>query len=114
MADSDAPILIMVTASGRDDAERLGEALVVERLAPSCSVVPSVHSFYLADDLLQRDKEALLLVRTVESNRDAVIAYIEKHHSQMRPEILEVRIAGGSGPYLEWLAGQVAKPGLNR
>jgi periplasmic divalent cation tolerance protein len=114
VADSDAPILIMVTAGGRDDAERLGEALVVERLAASCSVVPTVRSFYFVDDLLQRDHEALLLVRTVASRREAVMGYIHQHHSDVRPEILEVAVAGGSGAYLEWLAGQVAKPDLNR
>ena len=104
----------MVTASARDDAERLGEGLVVERLAGSCSVVPTVQSFYLTDDLLQRDHEALLLVRTLDSRRAAVLAYIEKHHAFVRPEILELSVAGGPGPYLQWLEGQVAKPGLNR
>jgi len=104
----------MVTASGRDDAERLGESLVVERLAGSCSVVPTLHSFYFVDDLLQREHEALLLVRTMESKREAVLAYIGEHHTHLRPEILELTVAGGSGPYVQWLAGQVAKPGLNR
>ncbi len=114
MADGDAPILIMVTAGGRDDAERLGEALVVEHLAASCSVVPTVHSFYFSEDLLQREHEALLMVRTVDSRRAAVMEYIEEHHAHVRPEILEVRVEGGSAPYLDWLSGQVSKPGWNR
>ena len=50
----DRPILIMVTAGGRNDAERLGEALVVEHLAASCSVVPTVHSFYVSFFSLRR------------------------------------------------------------
>jgi len=39
-------VLIMVTTGARDDAERLGEGLVVEHLAACCSVVPMVHSIY--------------------------------------------------------------------
>src|ERR1700740_3530745 len=98
MADDDTPILVMVTARGRDDAERLGEGLVVDRLAASCSVVPTVHSFYFVDDLLQRDHEALLLVRTVASKREAVMEHLHRHHSHQRPEILELKVEGGSVP----------------
>ena len=114
MADDEIPILFMVMAGGRDEAERLGEALVVEHLAGSCSVVPAVHSFYQADGLLQRDTEALLLVRTVTSLRGPVMEYLNEHGPQERPEILEIKIAGGSVPYLAWLAGRVGKPGSDR
>jgi periplasmic divalent cation tolerance protein len=114
VAESDEAILIMVTAGGRNDAERLGESLVVERLAGSCSVVPTLHSFYFAEELLQREHEALLLVRTIASKRAAVLEYIDEHHTHVRSEILELSVAGCPAPYLQWLAGQVAKPGLNR
>lgn len=114
MPDDDRPILIMVTAGGRNDAERLGEALVVEHLAASCSVVPTVHSFYFSDGLLQRDHEALLLIRTVTSMRSPVMAYLDEHPGSTRPEVLEIDVLGASGAYLDWLAGQVSNPGANR
>lgn len=100
MPDDDVPILIMVTAGGRNDAERLGEALVVERLAASCSVIPTIHSFYFAEDLLQRDHEALLLVRTATSKRGQVMDYINEHQSHARPEIVELTLALPSKPDL--------------
>ena len=99
MPDDDLPIVIMVTAGGRNDAERLGEALVVDRLATSCSVIPTVHSFYFSEDLLQREHESLLLVRTLASKRSAVMAYLQEQHADSRPAILEL---------------QVTMPGLNR
>lgn len=114
MADGDLPILLMVTAGGRDEAERLGEALVVEHLAGSCSVVPMVHSFFQSDGLLQRETEALLLVRTFTSRRAAVMEYLNEHGPRDRPEVLEIQITGGSVPYLDWLAERVAKPGSDR
>ena len=103
-------VLIMVTCGGRDDAERLGEALVVEHLAACCSVVPTVHSFYYWDDQLQREHEALLLVKTLESRASAVLEYVRSHHSYELPEILQVPIEGGSSAYLNWLEKQVAQP----
>jgi periplasmic divalent cation tolerance protein len=111
VAKEDQPVLIMVTAGGRNDAERLGEDLVVERLAASCSVVPTVHSFYYQEGLLKREHEALLLVKTVRSKAAAVREYVTAHHSYELPEILEVAIEGGSPAYLMWMAGEVAHPG---
>ena len=98
MPDDDLAILIMVTAGGRNDAERLGEALVVERLAVSCSVIPTIHSFYFAEDLLQRDHEALLLVRTAASKRGQVMDYINEHQSHARPEIVELTLGVPTKP----------------
>ena len=103
------PVLILVTAGGRDDAERIGEALVVEHLAACCSVVPTVHSFYFWDGQLRREHEALLIIKTLESQTLAVKEYIRTHHTYDMPEILQVPIEGGSSPYLSWLEQQVAK-----
>jgi periplasmic divalent cation tolerance protein len=103
-------VLILVTAGARDDAERIGEGLVVERLAACCNVIPTVASFYYWDNQLQRDHEALLLVKTLESLAPAVEEYIRSHHTYDLPEIIEVPIEGGSSAYLNWLEQQVAKP----
>ena len=103
-------VLILVTAGGRDDAERIGEGLVVEHLAACCNVVPTVASFYYWENQLQRDHEALLLVKTLESLAPAVEEYIRSHHTYELPEIIQVAIDGGSSAYLNWLEQQVAKP----
>lgn len=104
-------VLIMVTTGARDDAERLGEGLVVERLAACCSVVPTVHSIYFWDGQLQREHEALLLVKTLESRAQAVEEYVRAHHDYHNPEILQLPIDRGASAYMSWLEEQVAKPG---
>lgn len=100
-------VLILVTTGGRDDAERLGEALVVEHLAASCSVVPTVHSVYYLEGQLKREHEALLMVKTTESRASAVLEYITSHHDYAIPEILQVPVESGSPAYLKWLERQV-------
>jgi periplasmic divalent cation tolerance protein len=111
---ADEPVLIMVTAGGRDDAERLGEGLVVDRLAACCSVVPMVHSFYYEGEILKREHEALLLVKTVRSKAPAAVEYIKSHHSYELPEILELAVDGGSPAYLKWLVDQVTNQDSDR
>jgi periplasmic divalent cation tolerance protein len=108
-AMTDRPVLIMVTAGGRDEAERIGEGLVVDRLAACTSVVPTVHSFYFQEGLLKRDHEALLLIKTVESRVQGVQDYVRAHHSYTLPEFITMNIDGGSPDYLQWLVGQVGE-----
>jgi periplasmic divalent cation tolerance protein len=103
-------VLILVTAGARDDAERLGEALVVERLAAGCSVIPTVSSTYYWRGQLQREHGALLLVKTLESRAAAVEEYVRRHHDYQVPEIIRVPIEGGSEAYLSWLESQVVSP----
>jgi periplasmic divalent cation tolerance protein len=69
-----------------------------------------VHSFYYWDNQLQREHEALLLVKTVESKAEAVQEFVRRHHEYELPEILQVPIEGGSSAYLSWLEQQVAGP----
>ena len=104
-------VLILVTTDGRDDAEKIGEALVVERLAACCNVIPTVASFYYWEDQLQRNHEAILLVKTLESLVPALEEYVRGHHTYALPEILQLPIEGGSSAYLNWLEQQVAKAG---
>jgi periplasmic divalent cation tolerance protein len=103
------PVLIMVTTGGRNDAERIGEALVVEHLAACCSVVPMIHSFYYWEGQLKREHEALLLIKTVESRAEAVLKYVRANHGYEIPEILKVPIEGGFPEYLKWLEEQVTE-----
>ena len=111
MTEPHKAVLILVIAGGRNDAERLGEDLVVERLAASCSVVPMVHSFYYENGVLKREHESLLIVKTASSRAKAVTEYVQAHHSYEIPEILEVAVDDGSPAYLKWLADQVSGAG---
>jgi len=99
----------MVTAGGRDDAERLAEGLVTSHLAGCCSVVPMVHSVFYWEGQLQREHESLLLIKTVESRSEAAQEYIRAHHSYDVPEILKLSVDGGSPKYLQWLSDQVSE-----
>ena len=110
----DSEFVELVTAGGRNDAERLGEGLVEAHLAACCSVIPTVHSFYYWEGQLKREHESLLLVKTVESRAGAVHEYVRTNHSYQLPEIIQVAIDGGLPSYLKWLADQVAEPSTDR
>ena len=100
-------VLLIARAPDRSEAERLGEALVERRLAAGGSVVPMIHSFFRQQGQLQREHEALLLVRTSAARSAEAQAELRALHSYENPEILEVRLTGGSAAYLDWLLAEV-------
>jgi len=104
----------MVTAGGRNDAERIGEGLVETRLAACCSVIPTVHSFYYEDGQLKREHESLLLIKTVDSRAQAVQEYVRANHSYEIPEIIQIPIESGLPAYLKWLVDQVSEPNTDQ
>ena len=104
----DSPVLLIVTASDRSEAERIGETLVQKRLAAHGSVVPMIHSFFHGDGQLQRRHEALLLLKTSAARSGEAQAELKAAlHSYENPDILEVKVSGGSSAYIEWLLEEV-------
>jgi periplasmic divalent cation tolerance protein len=103
----DSAVLLVVTASDRSEAERIGERLVERRLAAYGSVVPMIHSFFHGDGQLQRRHEALLLLKTSAAKSAEAQAELKALHSYENPDILELTVSGGSPAYIEWLLEEV-------
>ena len=110
MTDRTAPssaVLLLVTTADRSEAERIGEALVSSRLAAHGSVVPMIHSFYHSGGQIQRQHEALLLIKTSAARSAEAQAELRSLHSYENPQILEVPVSGGSAAYIAWLLEEV-------
>jgi periplasmic divalent cation tolerance protein len=100
-------VLLLVAVAERAEAERIGESLVEKGLAACGSVLPAVHSFYRWEGRLQREHQALLLIKTSTERSTEAQAELRALHSRPNPEILEMPITGGSPTYLEWLLNEV-------
>jgi periplasmic divalent cation tolerance protein len=104
-------VVLLSTAGTRDEAERLGEALVERHLAACCSVVPMIHSIYRWEGRLVREHEAMLIVKTSPTQAEAAQAYLLQHHSNELPEVLRLVVDDGSPAYLEWLVQETRASG---
>lgn len=87
-----------------DTAEALARALVEARVAACVNVIPRIASVYRWQDEVQRDEEALLIIKTTAERFEALSAAILAQHPYELPEILAVDIAAGHAPYLDWIA----------
>jgi periplasmic divalent cation tolerance protein len=101
------PVLVLSTVGKREDAERIADALVGERLAACVNVVPGLLSVYRWKGAVQREDELLLLIKTRAERVEEMGARLRALHPYELPEMIVLPIAGGHGPYLDWIADGV-------
>lgn len=97
-------IVILVTASKAEEAELIVKALVEERLAACCNIVPSIQSVYRWEGKICSDTEILLVIKTKKDLFGQIERRIRELHSYQVPEIIALSVHAGSEPYLQWLA----------
>jgi len=99
--------LIYMTTETEADAERIGRALVGERLAACINIVPGMRSMYWWDGELQRDEGAMVILKTVQQRAQALEARAVELHPYAVPEVLVLPVSGGHEPYLAWVGDEV-------
>lgn len=102
VVEAEAAMLALSTCPG-DAAEAVASALVESGLAACVNIVPRVLSVYRWQGQLQRDDEALLLIKTAESRIEALKQRLLALHPYELPEFIAVKVDTGHRAYLEWL-----------
>ncbi len=101
--ETDARI-VLTTAASRDEAERLANTLVEERLAACATLIPGAQSIYRWEGKIESSAETLLLLKTIDGRLAELEARLHALHSYTTPEFLVLQVDAGSRAYLEWLA----------
>ena len=104
MQSATGALAVFMTASNRDEALRIANALVEEQLAACVQVLPQMESVYRWQGKVERQNEILLIAKTTAESFGALEKRVREIHSYDTPEIVAVPIVAGSDPYLEWLA----------
>ena len=100
-------IVVLASCGSAEEAGRVAERLVDERLAACVNVVPKVQSVYRWKGAVERAGEWLLVIKTSRENFDPLRRAIEAAHAYETPEILALPVVDGAPNYLEWLATEL-------
>jgi periplasmic divalent cation tolerance protein len=92
-----------MTAANREEANQIAELLVSARLAACVQILPEIESVYRWQGEVKREKEILLLAKTVAARFDELESKVRALHSYETPEIIALPITAASEPYLKWL-----------
>jgi len=100
--------LLMISTTGSEkEARRVARSLVAGRLAACANVIPGVRSFFFWEGKLCQEKEALILIKTMNSKAKKIMDEIKKIHSYDVPEIIFFRVDKGEKNYLKWMEKMV-------
>jgi periplasmic divalent cation tolerance protein len=104
-------ILILTTVPSAELGERIGEALVGERLAACVNVLPAMTSIYRWKGAVERDVEHQLVIKTTAERAAAVEARVRQLHTYELPELVVIPAGGGAEAYLAWV-GESTREGV--
>ena len=96
-------LIVLVTTANAEEAARIADVLVSERLAACVNIVPGIESIYRWEGKVTRDHESLMIIKTTGERYDELERRVQELHSYSTPEVIAFRIDRGSEPYLEWL-----------
>jgi periplasmic divalent cation tolerance protein len=101
--------MLYITAGSRDEAKKIGRALVEARLAACANVIDGMESVYWWQGKLTEDREAVLIVKTRADLVPAVTAQVKALHSYTVPCVVALPIVDGNPDYLDWIGTETAK-----
>ncbi len=96
-------LIVLITVSSSDEAEKVGTSLVEEHLAACVNIMPGIRSIFFWEGKVQVEQELILLCKSTQQLLDKLISRVKELHSYTVPEILALPVVGGSADYLSWL-----------
>ena len=101
-AAGDEVIVVYVTAPGSDAAEALASELLSADAVACCNLSP-IKSMYTWKGRVEKDEEVLMMMKTRRGKLEDVKRIVKEKHNYDVPEVIAVRVEGGSDEYLNWV-----------
>ena len=104
-------VQVLTTVASEAEADRIGSALVEQRLAACVQTIGPITSRYRWRGKIEQAEEWQCLAKTEASRYQEVEDAIRGLHSYDEPEILAIPVLAGSKGYLGWISENVAPEG---
>lgn len=100
--------MVLTTLPSEEDARRMADLLVAERLAGCVQMMP-ITSVYRWQGAPTCASECLLLIKTRAVLFDRVMERIRQIHPYRVPEIVAMPFTAGLPAYLDWIDAETAE-----
>lgn len=107
MTDTDLA-LVLINCESRAEAERIGRALVQERLAAAVNILDGVVSVYRWQGKTVETTESLIIAKTRAARVAALRTRVEALHGYACPSILAFVVEDAPAAYRDWLLAATA------
>lgn len=97
-------VVIHCTVPDKRVAKEIAKCLLKYKMAACVSMVDKVESVFSWDGEIEKEREVLLMIKTLRANFDKIKTLITELHPYNVPEIIALPIVECSKEYLQWLA----------
>jgi len=98
---------IYMTAGNRDEARKIGKALVVSRLAACVNILDNINSFFMWEGKVQDETEVVMIAKTTPARVPQLVEKVKSLHSYDCPCIVSLPVSDGNRDFLDWIAEEV-------
>lgn len=95
-------IFIYSTFPNKEEAEKIAEELIRQKLAACVNILP-IDSVYIEEGKIEKSKEAAAIIKTRKINFKRVEKFILENHSYKIPCIIGIPIRKVNKKYFHWL-----------
>ena len=99
-------VFVYTTYPSLVEAERIGKAVLEQRLAACVNILPGMISHYWWQGAIERGEEVVMIIKTRASLAEAVRAAVKALHSYTTPAILVLPIESIDQGYLGWILAE--------
>ena len=97
---------VLITTAPEDEASKLVEQLLLERLIGCGNILPPMKSIYRWNGKIEKDQEVMIVMETTTEMSDQAFERLEQLHSYDVPKIYTIESDRVSEPYRTWLSSE--------
>jgi periplasmic divalent cation tolerance protein len=98
---------IYMTAGNMEEAVKVGNALLKEKLAACINIIDNMKSMYVWKGEIQNENEVVVIAKTTEEKIPALIEKVKTVHSYECPCIIAFPVENGYLPFMKWVEQEV-------
>ena len=96
-------VIFIYVAVSSDEAKKIAEAVVADRLAACANILPGMESVYHWQGKIQSAQETVVIFKTRAELFPALEARVKELHSYDTPCIVALPVTAGHTPFLDWI-----------
>ena len=109
MNEENGKYVVGIISAPHERAEYIAKEIVSEKLAACVQILGPISSFYWWNNGVQKDTEALILLKTKQNCIEVIKHRLKFIHPYDIPELIFLPVVDGLKDYLEWIDNTVDK-----
>ena len=101
-------VSVYAVFANQEEAERIGRAVVEERLAACANILGPVRSIYRWEGKIADEHEAVVMLKTRSGCVEGLRRAFAELHPYKVPELLAIPVTGGLERYLGWIISETS------